>query len=387
MKTVKLKRTKRLLAGHLWVFSNEIASRLKDYTPGEIVHLQDMKGRSLGVGYINPHSLIAVRVLSRRKIEINRTFLTSRISQAIEYRRSLLREIHACRLIFGESDLLPGLIVDKFDNTLVVQTLTAGMERLKEQILDILQEHLCPECIVVRNDSAFRKMEGLEEEKYIARGQLRSLPKIREGDLIIEIDVIKGQKTGFFLDQRENRQAFASVVKGGKGLDLFSYSGAWALHLARKGAEVTAVDSSSHAIEMVMRNAEINGLSDRIETVCSDVFDFLDEKRDSRQRYDFIVLDPPAFVKSKESLKRAIKGYKAINASAMALLRKGGLLATSSCSYHLSPEAFLEVIQYAAKVNNRYTRIIEFRSQARDHPFLASMPETRYLKCAIVQVL
>ncbi len=387
MKDVRLKKTKRLLSGHLWVFSNEVASRLSRYEPGEIVRIIDRRGVFLGTGYINPHSLITLRVLSRKKVDINRRFLKERISDAINYRKLVLCDISSCRLVFGEADLLPGVIIDKYNDILVVQLLTAGAERLKEMILDVLQEMLEPSAIVMRNDTSFRSLEGLSEEKYIARGEIREYPVIKEGDVRIQVDILEGQKTGFFLDQRENRIAFSSLIKGGRGLDVFSYSGAWALHIAKRGGDVIAVDSSSRAVEMINRNAAMNNLSDRVKCLCADVFDFLDAERSSRNQYDFIVLDPPAFVKSRAALKRAISGYKAINANAVALLRKGGLLATSSCSHHLSQEAFLDIIQYAAKVNHRYLRIIELRSQGRDHPVLATMPETRYLKCAFIQVI
>ncbi len=387
MKDVKLKKTKRLLSGHLWVFSNEIASRLSGYEPGEMVNLLDRQGNFLGRGYINPRSLITIRLLTRRKQEINRRFLTERISDAIKYREDVLGDTSSCRLVFGEADLLPGIIVDKYNDLLVVQLLTAGAERLKDRVIDVLARLLNPSAVVMRNDSAYRTIEGLLEEKYVAMGEVKEMPLIREGDCRILVDVLEGQKTGFFLDQRDNRLAFSSLVKGGTGLDLFSYSGAWAVHIARKGARVIAVDSSSRAVEMISRNAAINGLSERIEPVCADVFDFLDAERSEGRRYDFIVLDPPAFVKSKANLKQAIRGYRAINANAVAILKRGGFLATSSCSHHLTLEAFLEVIQYAARVNQRYLRIVELRSQGRDHPVLATMPETRYLKCAFIQVI
>jgi 23S rRNA (cytosine1962-C5)-methyltransferase len=387
MKDVRLKKIKRLLSGHLWVFSNEVASTLSRYEPGEIVNIIDRRGNFLAIGYINPHSLITIRVLSKKKVDINRRFLKERISDAINYRKAILGDISSCRLVFGEADLLPGVIIDKYNDILVVQLLTAGAERLKEMILDVLEELMIPSAIVVRNDTPFRSLEGLIEERYIARGDVKEYPVIKEGDIRILVDIMEGQKTGFFLDQRENRIAFSSLIKGGKGLDLFSYSGAWALHIAKRGGHVIAVDSSSRAVEMINKNAAMNNLSDRIECLCADVFDFLDAERSSRNQYDFIVLDPPAFVKSKTALKKAISGYKAINANAVALLKRGGLLATSSCSHHLSQEAFLDIIQYAAKVNQRYLRIIELRSQGRDHPVLATMPETKYLKCAFIQVI
>lgn len=387
MRSIKIRTSKRILGGHLWVFSNEVASSLKGYEKGELVEVYDKKGGFLGIGYINPDSLIAIRLLSKRKVNIDKEFFKRRITEALRYRMLVYPEERNFRVVFSDSDLLPGLIVDKFGSTLVVQILTAGMDRLKHLIFKALDEVLEPETIVVKNDSPFRSMEGLKQECLIIKGSLDKQPVVNEGGFSFEIDILAGQKTGYFLDQRENRLAFATLVRGGIGVDLFSYVGAWGIQLASKADRVICVDSSEDAVQLIKRNAEINNLSHKVDALCEDAFEFLNRARDQKSRYDFIVVDPPAFVKSRANIRRAISGYRALNANAMVVLKKGGLMATSSCSYHISPEDFLDIIRYAARVTNRYVRIIEFRSQAKDHPFLVSMPETRYLKCAILQVL
>ncbi len=387
MRTVKLRSSKRLLSGHLWVFSNEVSGSLKGFKRGELVEVVDRGGGFLGIGYVNPDSLIAVRLLSRRKVSIDVEFFRRRLSDAVAYRKMVSTDEDSCRVVFSDSDLLPGLIVDRFGGVVVVQILTAGMDGLKELVFKAIEDVLSPEVVVLKNDSPFRELEGLKKETCVLKGELKGPVIIKENGYSFEIDILGGQKTGFFLDQRENRIAFSRLVKGGVGLDLFSYVGAWGVQLASKAERVICVDSSKKAVNLVKNNASLNNLSDRVEAICDDVFDFLDREREEKNKYDFIVVDPPAFVKSKASLKRAISGYRALNANAMLVLKKGGLLASSSCSHHISPEGFLDILRYAAKVTNRYVRVIEFRSQAKDHPFLLGMPETRYLKCAIMQVI
>jgi 23S rRNA (cytosine1962-C5)-methyltransferase len=240
---------------------------------------------------------------------------------------------------------------------------------------------------VLRNDSSARLLEGIVQEKGVLKGAVDKLPLLQEGSLSFEIDPLSGQKTGFFLDQRENRIAFSELAGQGKGLDLFCYAGAWGLHLADKGARVTGVDGSGSAVEQAMRNAEINGLSGKCRFVRADVFEFLKHEVSRRTSYDFIVLDPPAFVKSRIKLKEALRGYREINAGAMRLLRRGGLIATSSCSHHIGKEMFLEMLRSAARDAGRQVRLVEMRSQAKDHPMLLPMPETEYLKCAFLEVV
>ncbi len=386
MEVVRLNRTSRLLGGHLWVFSNELAASPKGLSPGEIVELRDRKDAFMGIGYINPHSLIAVRILTRQRETIDEDFFRRRIFGALRYRERFLKEKETFRVIFSEGDLLPGLIVDKYERCLSVQVLTAGMERLFPTIFPILEEMLSPYVIVLRNDSPSRLLEGLKQEKRILKGDPNEFPVIREGPVAISVDPLSGQKTGFFLDQRENRIAFSELTGEGEGLDLFCYSGAWSMHLARKGARMTGIDQSEGAISQAWKNAELNHLSGSCSFLKADVFGFLKSRVEEERHYDFAVVDPPAFVKSGAKIKEAVKAYREINAGAMRLLKRGGLLATSSCSYHLSKELFIEMLRASAKDAGRQVRVVEMRSQARDHPVLLSMPETEYLKCAFLEV-
>lgn len=385
MNRIFLKRSSRILSGHLWIFSNEIAGSPKGFEPGEMVEVYDRAENLLGTGYINPHSLIAIRLLSNKIEKIDKDFLNKRIRNALNYRKRLFPDSDSFRIVYSEGDLLPGLIVDKYRDVLVIQTLTAGMERLKDIIIEILDEFLHPLSIILRNDSPFRRLEGLASEKVIIKGNATEVV-IREGGLSFYVDTLSGQKTGFFLDQRENRIAFSKLISKGKGLDLFCYTGAWAINMASSGANVIGVDESEHAIETSIKNAEMNKLSSNCRFIKADVFDFIKDEIEKGSRYDFIVLDPPAFVKSRDKIKEAIKAYRKINADAMGLLKEGGLIATSSCSHHISREVFLDTLRAAAKDAGKRLRLIEMRSQAKDHPVLLSMPETEYLKCAILEV-
>jgi len=391
MEKVHVTRTKRVLSGHLWIFSNEIYEDLKRYTPGSLVEVYDMKDHFIGTGYINPHSLITIRLLTRKKETIDKEFFKGRIYQAMQYRRKILGDHPHGRIIFSEGDYLPGLIVDRYDNCLVLQFLTAGMDRFKDLIGEIIDEIFSPDVIVLRNDSPARDLEGLPLYKEIIKGTheklYAKLPRIVEGGIIFEVDPYEGQKTGFFIDQGENRMALTRYVSDGKGLDLFCYTGAWGLHLASRGAEVTGVDESEKALRQAEKNATINNLQDRITFIRDDVFSFLQRELERGERqYDFVILDPPAFVKSRSKLTNALKAYRTVNEMAMRLVKDGGILATSSCSYHVKKEIFLEMLRMALKRSGRRARLIELRSQARDHPVLLSMEETEYLKCAFLKI-
>lgn len=368
------------------MFSNELATSPKKCDPGSVVELRDKRDTFLGIGYINPHSLISVRILSRKEEAIDKDFFRKRITNAIAFRERIYGKRRSCREVFSESDLLPGLIVDRFDECISVQFLTFGMEAQKGTVLEVLDEVFSPPVIVVRNDSSVRSLEGLEREKYIVKGNLDRLPCIKEHRIQFEVDPLKGQKTGFFLDQAENRIRFAELIEGGEGLDLFCYDGAWGMHLAKKGATVTFVDDSETALGRAKRNAEQNALNDRVAFLREDVFGFLERESSSGKTYDFIVLDPPAFVKSKAKVKEALRGYREVNSLAMRCLARGGLLATSSCSYHIEKHMFMDMLRVAARNAERSARLIEMRSQGRDHPILLSMPETEYLKCAFLEV-
>lgn len=387
MQKVHLKRTKRILDGHLWVFSNELYENPKKYEPGSIVEIYDMKDVFLGIGYINPHSLISIRILTREKESIDREFFRKRINAALSLRERFIGTRDAMRLIFSEGDYLPGLIVDKYKDCLVLQVLTLGMEALKGTVISLLDEMLSPEIIILKNDSRMRSLEGIPLHKEIIKGSMEQLPVIKEDGVLFEVDPYEGQKTGFFLDQRENRTALRDFIKGGKGLDLFCYTGAWSLRLAALVDEITGVDESERAITQAQKNAELNSFSEKAKFIKSDVFSFLkDEIGKGEKRYDFIVLDPPAFVKSSGKIKEAVKAYRQLNEMSMRLIKSGGILATSSCSYHMGREMFLDMLHSAGRGAGRSLRLLSLRSQNYDHPVLLSMPETEYLKCAFLIV-
>lgn len=387
MQKVHLKRSRRILHGHLWVFSNEIEENLRDFAPGSLVQIFDRKETLIGSGYINPKSLIAVRVLTRENIPIDRTFFSNSLRRAIGLRAHILEDPAYCRLVFSEADYLPGLIVDRYGACLVVQLLTAGMEAQKDLVLDLLDEILSPETIVVRNDSRSRLLEGLTQYKELRKGDLAALPVIGEEGVRFTVDPMEGQKTGFFLDQRENRTAFARLVKSGSGLDLFCHTGSWSLRLAASGTvRVIGVDSSERAIRQAEQNAAMNDLQEKAGFVISDVFEFMRRQEEAGAAYDFIVCDPPAFVKSASKIREAVRAYTDLNAACMRLLKPRGLLATSSCSYHLQKEMFIDLLLAAAHTSGRSLRLLSLRSQAMDHPVLLAMPETEYLKCAFLVV-
>lgn len=387
MEKIKLKKTKRLLGGHLWVFSNELGVSPKGYTPGALVELYGPRDEFLGIGYINPNSLIAVRLLTREREGIDLDFFKQRISRALRLRERFIKGRDAYRAVYSESDGLPGLIIDKYGpDTIVSQFLTAGMEAQKDLIIGAIKEFFDPGLFVLRNDSRVRELEGLSLYKEVLKGNAEQLPIISEHGLKLEVNPLEGQKTGFFLDQAENRLAFSELVESGTGLDLFSYSGAWALELASKAARITCVDESEKALEQAKKNAALNGFEDRMEFKRGNVFDFLKEEIASKRTYDFIVLDPPAFVKSAKKIKEAVKAYSTLNTQAITLLKPGGLLATSSCSYHMHRELFIEMLREAGERAGRGLRMLALRGQAMDHPVLLSMPETEYLKCAFLLV-
>lgn len=386
MRTLKLKKKeeRRVLRGHPWIFSNELQEVPADTAPGEIVDVTTASGSFVGRGYINPRTLISVRLLSRHQEPIDAAFLKGRIVRAREL-RDALGFGSACRAVFSEGDGLPGLIVDRYGDTLVVQVLTAGMERMQDDILGALTEVYAPAAIVLRNDSSSRALEGLMQEVRVAVGTVGGPVEFEESGIRYRADVLEGQKTGFFFDQRENRQALAGLVRGRRTLDCFCYVGAWALTAAKAGAaEVIGIDASEQAVRLASENAALNGLNARF--VQADVFDALREYEKRKERFGAIVLDPPAFVKSRAKVREALKGYKEINLRGMRLLEPGGILATCSCSHHIDEALFREMLIDAAWSAGRQARLLEMRSQSRDHPVLLAARETQYLKCAILQV-
>jgi len=386
MKTVYLKKKeeRRILRGHPWVFSNELQSLPAGTTPGEVVDVLSISGAFIGRGYINPHSLIAVRLLTRKQEEINRDFFRRRVAAARAL-RAYLGFGDSFRAIFSEGDGLPGLIVDKYAGTLVVQSSTAGIEAQLDSIIGALIDEYAPAAIVLRNDTASRELEGLVQETRVVLGTITGPVLIEESGIQYEVDVLEGQKTGFFFDQRENRLALRDIVQGRRTLDCFCYAGAWSLSAARYGATgVIGIDSSQKAIDQATANAALNMLDVRFKK--ADVFDELRRLEKDRERFGCIILDPPAFVKNRAKVREALKGYKEINLRAMKLLDPGGILVTCSCSHHIDEDLFREMLIDAASSANRQARLLEMRAQSRDHPALLAARETQYLKCAVLMM-
>lgn len=377
----------RILMGHPWIFNNEVKAFDGSFQPADIVDVFDFRERFLGRGYINPESKILVRLLTREHEEINKEFFRKRITQAWDYRKKLV-DTSSCRVIFGEADFLPALIVDKFSDYLSIQTLSLGIEKYKDIIVELLEEILEPKGIYERNDVQIREKEGLKQQKGFIKGPFDTTVEIMENQVKMLVDIENGQKTGYFLDQRENRAALKPFVKGARVLDTFTHTGGFALHAAYYGAsEVTAVDISEHAIEYVKKNAEINGLQHKIKGVVGNVFDVLKEYQTANEQFDVVILDPPAFCKTKAAVEGAYRGYKDINLRGMKIVKPGGFLVTCSCSHYMYPGLFMEMIQDAAKDAHRMLRQVEFRTQAKDHPVLYGSDESMYLKCVILQVM
>ncbi|TDA68836.1 MAG: class I SAM-dependent rRNA methyltransferase [Clostridia bacterium] len=381
-------RDKRVRAGHPWVYRTEIAEVRGEFTPGDTVTVVDARGRFLGRGYINPRSQIAVRLVTRVDEPVDASLFRRRLEEALAYRQVVAPEAEACRLVFAESDRLPGLIVDRFGPYLVLQSLTLGMERWQETVVGLLVELTGVEGVYARNDVPVRELEGLEQNTGYLWGGFDPLVTIRENQVLLAVDLARGQKSGHFLDQRENRAALRPYVAGARVLDCFCHTGGFALHATIYGAgSVLGLDISETAVAQARHNATLNGLEDRCEFRVANVFDALREMDASGQRFDVIILDPPAFVKNRQALEGAIRGYKEINLRAMKLLPPGGFLFTASCSYHLAEELFQEVLAEAAADVRRTLRVIEIRHQARDHPVLLPYRESCYLKFFICQVL
>lgn len=380
---------KRVRRGHPWIFSNEIREVQGEAAAGAAVEVYDAGGGLVGVGYYNPHSLIAVRLLARERADIDApAFYRERIERALAYRRSLYPGLASFRVVYGEGDFLPGLVVDHYGEYLAVQFLTRGMEGRRAIIVQVLREIFLPRGIVARNDVAVRRLEGLPEEVEILCGEVPERIEVEEHGLRFRVDLCQGQKTGHFLDQKENHLLLDGKVAGKEVLDCFCYSGSWGIHAARFGAaRVTCLDISGRAIELARENAQLNGLAGVMEFQTVDVFERLRSLKDEKWRFDVVVLDPPAFVKSKKALKEAEKGYLTVNRRALELLNPGGFLITCSCSYHLERERFRELLAQAAQQAGRDLRLVAARSQAPDHPVLLAVPETEYLKCFVLQAV
>lgn len=380
---------KRIKGGHQWIFSNEIREISGDKIPGEAAEIFDAGGSFVGTGYYNPRSLIAVRLLSRSRADIDSAdFYRQRITAALALRQRLYPGMETFRVVHGEGDFLPGLVVDKYGDYLSMQLLTCGMERRKDIVTAVLKEIFAPKGIVARNDVSVRGLEGLEEVVELLYGTTPEDIVIDEHSLRFRVDLLQGQKTGHFLDQKENHLLLKGMAKGKEVLDCFCYSGSWGIHAAHFGAErVTCVDSSERAMAMAGENAALNGFAGIVKCEEADAFERLRSLKGEGRSFDVVVLDPPAFVKSRKALKEAMKGYFTINRRAMELLRPGGYLITCSCSHHMEREMFRELLANAAMQSKREMRLVEVRSQAPDHPVLISMPETEYLKCFVLQTV
>jgi 23S rRNA (cytosine1962-C5)-methyltransferase len=383
---VNRKAADRVASGHPWIFSSDVVDR-DGAQPGEAVKVTDFRGRSLGTAHYSSTSQIALRMLSHQVREIGRDFYMDRLRAAVEHRRTVVPpDNDAYRVVHGEADLLPALVVDRYGDYLVVQTLDQGMDAAKSEIASCLTEIFQPRGIVARNDVAVRAKEELPLETTILAGDVPGPVSLKINGLTMQADLLRGQKTGIFLDQRENYRAAAQYARGGKALDCFTSTGGFALHLAARCESVEAVDSSGPALATAQANAEANRIAN-IQFHEADVFNLLAGYSSARRQYSLVVLDPPAFAKSRRNLDPAVTGYKEINLRALRLLAPGGILVTCSCSHHVSESMFLELIAQASLDANRTLRVLERRTQSQDHPILLTVPETHYLKCLILEVV
>ncbi len=391
--TLKKGEGRTLKAGGAWVYDNEIDSIMGSFENGDIVTVHDFDGYFLGYGFINTKSKITVRILSRKKdTVIDDAFLEERVQAAWDYRKQVI-DTGSCRLIFGEADFLPGIVIDKFSDVLVVESLALGIDKLKLQILEAVKRVLAKDGMTIRgiyerSDAKVREQEGMERYKGFIGEPFDTRVEIVENGVKYIVDVEDGQKTGFFLDQKKNRAAMHSVCKGKRVLDCFTHTGSFALNAGIAGAtEVIGVDASELGVEQARENARLNGLEDKVSFVCADVFDFLPALEEKGEKFDVVILDPPAFTKSRNSIKNAVKGYREINVRGMKLVKDGGFLATCSCSHFMDPELFHKTIMEAAHGAHKRLRQVEFRTQAPDHPILWAADSSYYLKFYIFQVV
>lgn len=390
--TLKKGEGRSLKAGGPWVYDNEIASILGSFENGDMVIVHDFDGYPLGRGFINTNSKIRIRMMTRKsEQEIDEGFLRKRVRDAWEYRKKTV-DTSSCRVIFGEADFLPGLVVDKFSDVLVVQSLALGIDRLKGKILELLKEEMARDGVVIRgvyerSDAKVRRQEGMELVKGFIGEPFDTKVEICENGVKYLVDVEDGQKTGFFLDQKYNRLAIQRLCRDAEVLDCFTHTGSFALNAGIAGAKsVLGVDASELAVEQARENAALNGLSETVKFVCEDVFELLPRLEEQGKKFDVVILDPPAFTKSRNSVKNAVKGYREINLRAMKLVKDGGFLATCSCSHFMSYEMFTQTIGQAARNVHKRLRQVEYRTQAADHPILWAAEESYYLKFYIFQV-
>ena len=391
--TLKKGEGRTVKAGGMWIFDNEIATIVGTFHNGDVVLVHDYDGYPMGKGYINQNSKIRIRLLTRQEnTEIDDSFWKERLKDAWEYRKKTV-DTSSCRMIFGEADFIPGMVIDKFSDVLVVQSLALGIDRYKETIVNLLKEILLEDGITIRgvyerSDAKVRKQEGMEQFKGFLGEEFDTDVEIIENGVRYIVDVKDGQKTGFFLDQKYNRLAIQKLCKDAKVLDCFTHTGSFALNAGIAGAkEVTGVDASQLAVDQATENARLNGLEKTVKFICEDVFELLPELEKKGEKYDVVILDPPAFTKSRNSIKNATKGYREINLRGMKLVKNGGYLATCSCSHFMSYELFTQTINQAAHNVHKRLRQVEFRTQAPDHPILWAADESYYLKFYIFQVV
>ncbi|WP_293645078.1 class I SAM-dependent rRNA methyltransferase [Thiolapillus sp.] len=388
---LKKNHERRLRAGHLWVYSNEVDTKrspLKDFQPGEQVALMNHDEKWLAWAYVNPNSLICARIVSRQQDHLlDQSLLVHRIKVALSLRDRLYSQPFY-RLLFAESDGIPGLVVDRFGKYLSVQITTAGMEAQKDAIIGALNKVVHPSGILLRNDVTVREQEGLERYVEVASGKIPEQVRLSEDDCDFETSLFEGQKTGWFFDQANNRRRLLPWVAGKRVLDLFSYAGAWGVRAAKGGATaVTCVDSSEKALALATRNAALNGLSDKLDTLRSDSLSALKELKHAGERFDIVLVDPPAFIKRKKDLKEGTLAYRRINEAAISVLRKDGLLVSSSCSYHMEEARMLQTLQQASRHRDRSMQLVERGQQGPDHPIHPAIEETGYLKTFYLRVL
>ncbi|MCW7555631.1 class I SAM-dependent rRNA methyltransferase [Endozoicomonas gorgoniicola] len=387
---LKDRADRRLKAGHLWIYSNEVdtkATPLKSFSTGELVLIENAAGKAIGTGYVNPNTLICARLVSRdARYMLDKSLLVHRIKVALSLRERLFDK-PCYRLIFGDSDSLPGLVVDRFGDVLVVQISTAGMELAKDQIVEALVQVLKPTGILLKNDGSSRKLENLPEYIEVAHGEVPDEVELEENGVRFLAPVMKGQKTGWFYDHRLNRDRLRHYVKGKRVLDVFSYVGGWGVQCAAFGAEeVICVDASEKAVDLVHRNAELNGLQDKVGTMQGDAFEALKQLKAEGEQFDVIIVDPPAFIKRRKDVKAGELAYRRINEMAMRLLSKDGILVACSCSMHLQRDSMLDALRAGSRHIERNLQIIEQGHQGPDHPILPAIPETEYIKAMTARV-
>jgi len=385
-----------LKSGGAWVFDNEIASITGSYENGDIVLVNDFDGYVMGRGFINDNSKIRIRMMTRKKDQIiDDEFIRMRVKNAWEYRKSVLleKDLNCCRVIFGEADFLPGLVIDKYADVLVVESLALGIDRFKEKIVSMLKEIMAEDGFTIkgvyeRSDAPVRKKEGMFPHKGFIGEEFDTNVEIIENGVHYMVDVVNGQKTGFFLDQKYNRLSIQRLCKGKRVLDLFTHMGTFALNAGIGGAaEVTGLDISAFAVAQATENAKLNGLSETVKFKEANVLDELPKLAAAGEQYDVVILDPPAFTKSREATKNAMKGYREINIKGLKLVKDGGYLATCSCSHFMTQDLFVKIIGQAATAAHKRLRQVEFRTQAPDHPILWAADESYYLKFLVFQVV